>query len=497
MGRVKIGRVLVANRGEIAARIARSCRELGIETVLARAEDDHVPPVSRLFDKVVSLGRGTVAETYLNVGRIVDLAREVEADAIHPGYGFLSERAAMAAATEDAGMIFIGPSAGVIEKMGSKAEARQLMQKLGVPVVPGYDGDDQSTERLQAEAKRVGFPLLVKASAGGGGKGMKLVTAADQLEGAIASARREAEKSFGDGTLLLERFVTNPRHIEFQIFGDGEGNVVHLFERDCSVQRRHQKVIEESPAPNYPDGLRKRMAEAAISGAAGIGYRNAGTVEFIVSGDDFFFLEMNTRLQVEHPVTELVVGTDLVKAQIAVASGEGLPWRQEDLSQRGHAIECRIYAEDPDQGYLPQTGMIGVYREPEGPGIRVDSGVGAGIEVGVTYDPMLAKLVCHADDREQAIARTIRALREYVILGTKTNIGHLRRIIEHEQFGAGEHDTTFIATHEDELAKHPTKSTWAVAAMLDNAVRTTTRSGEESEAQALPTVWERLGNWGR
>ena len=492
-----IRRVLVANRGEIAARIARSCREMGIETVLARAERDHVPPVSRLFDRVVSLGDGTVAETYLNVDRIIDLARESEADAIHPGYGFLSERASMAAATEDAGMIFVGPPAKVIEAMGSKSEARRLMKGLGVPVVPGYDGDDQSLERLVAEAPGVGFPLLVKASAGGGGKGMKLVESPAQLEGAIASARREAEKSFGDGTLLLERFVTNPRHVEFQIFGDGEGDVVHLFERDCSVQRRHQKVIEESPAPHYPDELRQRMAQAAVQAAAGVGYRNAGTVEFIVSGDEFFFLEMNTRLQVEHPVTELVVGTDLVRAQLTVASGQGLPWRQEELRQRGHAIECRIYAEDPDQGYLPQTGVIGRYREPEGPGIRVDSGVGEGTEIGVTYDPLLAKLICHAADREHAIERTIRALREFVVLGTNTNIGHLRRILEHEQFRAGEHDTTFIGRHEDQLQKRAGDEAWAIAAVLDHVVRKPGGERATGRPAALPTVWEGLGNWGR
>lgn len=494
---MKIGRVLIANRGEIAARIARTCRELGIETVLARAENDQVPIVARLFDRVVSLGEGMVAETYLNVDRIIDVARQTGADAIHPGYGFLSERAEMSAAAEDAGIIFVGPTAGVIEKMGSKSEARRLMHALDVPVVPGYDGEEQSVERLKREADTIGFPLLVKASAGGGGKGMKLVESSGQLEGALESARREAEKSFGDGTLLLERFMTEPRHIEFQIFGDGQGDVVHLFERDCSVQRRHQKVIEESPAPRYSQDLRERMARAAISAAAGIGYRNAGTVEFIVSGNDFFFLEMNTRLQVEHPVTELVVGTDLVRAQLAVASGEGLPWKQEDLSQRGHAIECRIYAEDPDQGYLPQTGVIGRYREPEGPGVRVDSGVGEGTEIGVTYDPLLAKLVCHASDRDHAIERTIRALGEFVILGTTTNIGHLRRIIEHEQFRAGMHDTTFISKRESQLEKVPGDALWAVAAVLDHRVRKRTEPGTAGGRADLPSVWERMGNWGR
>jgi acetyl/propionyl-CoA carboxylase alpha subunit len=496
LDRLSIRRVLVANRGEIAARIARSCREMGVESVLARAEDDLVAPVARLFDQVVSLGSGAVAETYLDVSRIIDAARRSGADAIHPGYGFLSERAELAAAAEEAGITFIGPGPEVMRQMGSKTEARRRMASLGIPVVPGYDGEEQSIEALEREAEKTGYPLLVKASAGGGGKGMKLVEDPSQFRTAVESARGEAERFFGDGTLLLERFVTRPRHVEVQVFADDHGNVVHLFERDCSIQRRHQKVIEESPAPAFSEDLRERMTGAALRAASGIGYRNAGTVEFIVSEDEFFFLEMNTRLQVEHPVTELVVGADLVRAQIEVAAGNPLPWRQEELSQRGHAIECRIYAEDPDNGYLPQAGVIGRYREPEGPGIRVDSGVAEGTEITVRYDPLLAKLICWADTREHCIDRISRALAEFVVLGTRTNIGHLGRIIRHPEFREGVYDTTFIDAQGAELDRKRDEDLWIIAAVLDE---TTGRSHEpmSRKDQRRETVWERLGAWGR
>src|ERR1051325_3332650 len=394
-----INKLLVPNRGEIAVRIARACREMGIVSVLGHADGDEVPFVRRHFDQSVSLGRG-----YLDVARVIDAARASGADAIHPGYGFLSERAELAAACEDAKIIFVGPKSSSIAAMGSKAESRHLMQRLGVPVIPGYDGEDQGS--LAEKAARIGFPLLVKASAGGGGKGMRIVRAAGELQSSIESARREAKKAFGDDRLLLERYIEEPRHVEFQIFGDGRGEIVHLFERDCSIQRRHQKVVEETPAPRYSDELRQRMAEAAVAAARGVGYRNAGTVEFIVTPDgEFYFLEMNTRLQVEHPITEQVVGVDLVHAQIDVAGGKPMPWTQSDLRQRGHAIEVRVYAEDPDDRFLPQSGTIAFYAEPAGPGVRVDAGVTQGSEVGVSYDPMLAKLVCHAESREACIDR--------------------------------------------------------------------------------------------
>ncbi|HEU4886452.1 MAG TPA: biotin carboxylase N-terminal domain-containing protein, partial [Thermoanaerobaculia bacterium] len=460
-----IEKLIVPNRGEIAVRIARACREMGIVSVLAHAEDDDVRFVRRFFDEDVSLGRGDARATYLDVARVIDAARRSGAQALHPGYGFLSERAELAAACEDAGIVFVGPKASSIAAMGSKAEARQLMQSLGVPVVPGYDGDEQSLETLTREASRIGFPLLVKASAGGGGKGMKIVRAPEELQAAIESAAREAMKAFGNDRLLLERYIEEPRHVEFQIFGDGQGNVVHLFERDCSIQRRHQKVVEETPAPRYPDELRQRMAAAAIAAARGVDYRNAGTVEFIVTPEgEFYFLEMNTRLQVEHPVTELVAGVDLVRAQIDVAGGKPMPWTQDELRQRGHAMQVRVYAEDPDDRFLPQSGTIAQYAEPSGPGVRVDAGVMRGSNIGVKFDPMLSKLICYAANRDTCIDRMQRALRDYVILGTKTNLSWLRRVISHAAFREGLVSTRFIAEHEQELAPRVPEVIPAIAA---------------------------------
>jgi 3-methylcrotonyl-CoA carboxylase alpha subunit len=492
-----IRRVIVPNRGEIAVRIARACRESGIESVLAHSESDDVRFVQRYFDHTVGLGEGDARATYLDVGKIIDAARASGSDALHPGYGFLSERAELAAACDSAGIVFIGPTAASIEAMGSKAEARQLMKRLGVPVVPGYDGDEQNDATLAGEAERVGFPLLVKASAGGGGKGMKIVRQSSELAPALESARREAAKAFGNDRLLLERYLERPRHVEFQIFGDGEGRVVHLFERDCSIQRRHQKVIEESPAPRYSDELRQRMSEAAVRAAEGVRYRNAGTVELIVTPEgEFYFLEMNTRLQVEHPVTEQVLGIDLVRAQLEVAGGRPLPWRQGQLSQRGHAIEARIYAEDPDDRFLPQSGTIEAWREPSGPGIRVDAGIDTGSVVQVNFDPMLAKVIGWGETRDAAIARLARALGEMTLLGIRTNIGYLRRILLHPAFVAGEVSTAFIPEHEKELERIVPDEAFAVAAALSHvaAKPLPQRAGNHA---AAATVWDRVGAWGR
>jgi acetyl-CoA carboxylase biotin carboxylase subunit len=492
-----IEKLIVPNRGEIAVRIARACREMGIVSVLAHAEDDDVRFVRRFFDEEVSLGRGDARATYLSVDRVIDAARTSGAQALHPGYGFLSERAELAAACEDAGLVFVGPKASSIAAMGSKAEARHLMQSLGVPVVPGYDGEDQSLEILTREASRIGFPLLVKASAGGGGKGMKIVRASDELQPAIESAAREAMKAFGNDRLLLERYIEEPRHVEFQIFGDGNGNVVHLFERDCSIQRRHQKVVEETPAPRYSDELRQRMAAAAIAAARGVDYRNAGTVEFIVTPEmDFYFLEMNTRLQVEHPVTELVTGVDLVRAQIDVAGGKPMPWTQDELRQRGHAMQVRVYAEDPDDRFLPQSGTIAHYAEPSGPGVRVDAGVMRGSTIGVKFDPLLSKLICYAEDRDTCIDRMRRALRDYVILGTKTNLSWLRRVISHDAFRAGEVSTRFIADHEADLAPQIPELVPAIAATIASAPRNRGESTNVS-SPSQTSVWDQLGVWGR
>jgi 3-methylcrotonyl-CoA carboxylase alpha subunit len=489
-----IHRLLIPNRGEIAVRIARACREAGIESVLGYSEADDIRYVRRYCDDAVPLGSGDARATYLNVNRVIDAARRCGADAIHPGYGFLSERAALASACDDAGIVFIGPKASSIAAMGSKAASRHLMQRLGVPVVPGYDGEEQSTDVLTAEAAQIGFPLLVKASSGGGGKGMKIVRSPGELRPAIESAQREAKKSFGDDRLLLERYIEEPRHIEFQIFGDGNGNVVHLFERDCSIQRRHQKVIEETPAPNYSDDLRQRMAAAAVAAARGVDYRSAGTVEFIVTPEnDFYFLEMNTRLQVEHPITEEVTGVDLVRAQLAVAAGGPLPWRQDDLRQRGHAIEVRIYAEDPDDRFLPQSGTIAFYREPSGPGVRVDAGVTQGTEIGVSFDPMLAKLICYAESRDAAIDRLDRALRDYIVLGTKTNISWLRRVVTHPAFREGRISTQFIEDHQKSLRRVTPEVIPAIAAVLSSAQR----PAATNRVSGVASVWDSVGEWGR
>ncbi|MGK2856835.1 MAG: acetyl-CoA carboxylase biotin carboxylase subunit [Thermoanaerobaculia bacterium] len=491
-----IRRLLVPNRGEIAVRIARSCREMGITSILACAEDDRATAFARSFDEVVSLGEGDARETYLNVEKIIDAARASGADAIHPGYGFLSERKSLAVACESAGVIFIGPRPDAIELMGSKSASRALMENLGVPVVPGYSGEDHSDAALIRESERVGFPLLVKASAGGGGKGMKIVAGPEELPLAIESGRREALKAFGDDRLLIERYIERPRHIEFQVFGDGEGNVIHLFERDCSIQRRHQKIVEESPATSFSAELRARMADAAVRAAAGVRYRSAGTVEFILDRDgSFYFLEMNTRLQVEHPVTEMVLGVDLVRAQIEVAQGNPVPWRQDELVQRGHAIECRIYAEDPDNGFLPQTGEVAYYREPSGAGIRVDSGIEAGSVVSVKYDPLLSKLIAHAETRELAIARLGRALDEYRILGTKTNLPYLRRIAGHAAWARGEVGTHFVAEHEADLKPRALEGAVEIAAVISASGASAPARG--GGLRAVASVWDTIGEFPR
>ncbi|MBI2214241.1 MAG: biotin carboxylase [Acidobacteria bacterium] len=497
MGDRLIRRLMVPNRGEISVRIARSCREMGITSILACAEDDRTTAFARAFDEIVSLGEGDARDTYLDVEKIVEAARASRADAIHPGYGFLSERKALAVACEAAGVIFIGPRPDAIELMGSKSASRALMERLGVPVVPGYSGEDHSDATLVRESARIGFPLLVKASAGGGGKGMKIVARPEDLAAAIESGRREALKAFGDDRLLIERYIERPRHVEFQVFGDGEGNVLHLFERDCSLQRRHQKIVEESPAPRFSDELRERMADAAIRAAAGVRYRSAGTVEFILGADgSFYFLEMNTRLQVEHPVTEMVLGVDLVRAQIELANGHSMPWKRDDLSQRGHAIECRIYAEDPDNGFLPQSGKVAHYREPSGAGVRVDSGIEEGSVVSVKYDPLLSKLIVHAETRELAIARLRRALDDFTILGTKTNLPYLRRIVRHEAWIRGEVGTHFVAEHEADLLPRAVDGAAEIASVLI-ASAGVEPSRRDTRRQALPSVWETVGEFSR
>jgi acetyl-CoA carboxylase biotin carboxylase subunit len=492
-----IRRLLVANRGEIAVRVIRACRELGIETVAVYSEADRAAVHARLADVAVPLGPAPAAESYLSVARLLEAARNTRADSVHPGYGFLAENAGFAAACEEAGLCFVGPPAPVIAQMGSKIEARARAIEAGLPVVPGETPEAQDDVSLGAAAGRVGFPLLVKASAGGGGKGMRVVRDPRDLADACASARHEAAGAFGDATLYLERLLDRPSHVEVQVFGDSAGHVVHLFERDCSIQRRHQKIIEESPAPWLPAGLRGRMGEAAVALARHIGYRNAGTMEFLVEGRDdhahFYFLEMNTRLQVEHPVTEAVAGVDLVHAQLRVASGEPLPWSQDRLAQRGHAIECRIYAEDPASDFLPQAGPLAVYREPQGPGIRVDSGVVEGDEVSIYYDPLLAKLVASGEGREAARRRMLAALRRFAVLGIKTNIPFLIRVLEHERFGEAAIDTSFL-----DREGHPLSASTVgpgLQAALAAAAAHDGRADPGAAAPAAPDPWDRLQGW--
>jgi 3-methylcrotonyl-CoA carboxylase alpha subunit len=438
-------KILIANRGEIAVRIIRACRELGIASVAVYSEADRRALHARLADEAVLIGPAPVAQSYLSIERILQAARETGAEAIHPGYGLLSENAEFARRVEEAGLVFIGPPAEAIEAMGDKGRARERMQAAGVPVVPGYQGPDDAASLARA-AEGLGYPLLVKAAAGGGGKGMRVVADPGEFEEAAAAARREAQHAFGDGRLILERYIARARHIEFQILADAHGNTLHLFERECSVQRRHQKIIEETPSPLLDAALRARMGAAAVAAAEAVLYQNAGTIEFIVDPKtgDFYFLEMNTRLQVEHPVTELVTGHDLVQWQIRVAAGERLPFRQADLSQRGHAIECRLYAEDPANNFLPATGPVLRFVEPRGPGVRVDAGVTSGDEISIHYDPLVAKISVWAEDRAQAVRRMAAALRETVLLGLTHNGQFLQDVLATAEFQAGNVYTTWV-----------------------------------------------------
>jgi len=442
--------VLIANRGEIACRIIRSARRMGLRTVAVYSEADRGALHVRLADEAVEIGPAEARRSYLDIERILEAARSTTAQAIHPGYGFLSENAGFARACEAAGIVFVGPPASAIERMGSKSEARLLMAAAGVPVLPGYDGDDQGDDVLEAQARQLGFPLLVKPTAGGGGKGMRVVRGAGELIDALASSRREASKAFGDPRLLLERFVEKGRHVEIQVFADKHGGALHLFERDCSLQRRHQKVIEEAPAPRLDDPTRSAMGEAAVAAARAVGYVGAGTVEFLYDGRGFYFLEMNTRLQVEHPVTEMITGLDLVEWQLRVAGGERLPLAQSQVTQRGHAIEARLYAEDPERGFLPSTGRITrLHFPPEDAHLRVDAGVGEGDEVTIYYDPMIAKLIAWGADRPEAMDRLRSALAATEIEGVRTNARFLWEILGHEAVRAGDLSTRLL---ESELA---------------------------------------------
>ncbi|UUX50901.1 acetyl-CoA carboxylase biotin carboxylase subunit [Nisaea acidiphila] len=449
--------LLIANRGEIACRIARTAKAMGIRTVAVYSEADASAQHVAAVDAAYPIGPAEAAKSYLDIPRLIETARFAGADAIHPGYGFLSENAGFAKACAEAGIVFVGPDVPAIEAMGSKAAAKEIMARAAVPLVPGYHGGEQDIGILKKEALAIGFPVLLKASAGGGGKGMRVVESEPDLEAEIAAAKREAKAAFGDDRMLIEKYLTRPRHVEVQVFADRHGNVVHLFERDCSVQRRHQKVVEEAPAPGLAEEIRSAMAEAAVNAAKAIDYVGAGTVEFIMDEDgSFYFMEMNTRLQVEHPVTEMITGQDLVAWQLRVAEGHVLPLSQGEIRPNGHAVEVRIYAEDPARDFLPQTGHLTRLAFPaEEDGIRVDSGVVEGDAVTVHYDPMIAKLIAHGRDRTEALRKLSRALEETRIAGLANNVAYLKRIVDHPAFAAGELDTRFIERHGADLAAPP------------------------------------------
>jgi acetyl-CoA carboxylase biotin carboxylase subunit len=489
-------RILIANRGEIAVRVIRACRELGIPSVAVYSDADAAAPHALLADRAVRIGPAAAADSYLSIPAIVKAAGESGADAIHPGYGFLSENAAFATACVQAGITFIGPPGEVIDRLGSKIAARAVAQRAGVPVVPGETPADQSGAAIAASARKVGFPVLLKPSAGGGGIGMKTIREERALAAAIEQARREAAAAFGDGTLYVERLIERPRHVEIQVLADDHGNVVHLFERECSIQRRHQKVVEETPSPALTPALRQRMGDAAVALARAAGYRNAGTVEFLLDGTgdaaSFYFLEVNTRLQVEHPVTERVTGVDLVHAQIAVARGDALPWTQRSLSQRGHAIEVRVYAEDPSKNDLPQAGPLLLYREPSMPGIRIDSGVIEGGEIGVHYDPLIAKLIADGETRDIARRRAVEALRHYPILGIRTNVAFLIELLEHPRFVAGDLDTRFLDVEGAAIRGRSAPPIPPEAVDVSNAISATPDQPRRSGEPAKADVWDVL-----
>ena len=490
-------KILIANRGEIACRVIATARRLGVATVAVYSEADAGARHTRLADEAWPIGPAPARQSYLVAETILDVARRSGAEAVHPGYGFLSENAGFATACAEAGVVFIGPPASAIRAMGSKAESKALMERSGVPLVPGYHGEAQDLPVLDAAAARIGYPVLIKASAGGGGKGMRIVGSADEIEAAIEGAKREALASFGDDRVLVEKYLTRPRHIEIQVFADTRGNTVSLFERDCSIQRRHQKVIEEAPAPGMDPARRAAMGEAAVAAARAVGYVGAGTVEFIAEGDAFYFMEMNTRLQVEHPVTEMVTGLDLVEWQLRVAAGEPLPLGEDRLGLRGHAIEARVYAEDPARDFLPAVGTLVHLRQPrEVPGrVRVDTGVVRGDRITPNYDPMIAKLIVWGEDRPAAVRQLAAALAEYEVVGATTNLGLLRAIAGHPAYAAAELDTGFIARHAADLlpagaaepgAEAVETAVWAAAALTVVQDR---RAAVEAQARATGDPW--------
>ncbi len=490
-------KILIANRGEIAMRIMATCAEMGIRTVAVYSEADRNALHVMEADEAVCLGPSEPSESYLNMEKIIAAAKETEAEAIHPGYGFLAENASFAGLCSRAGIVFIGPAARSIHDLGDKTVARRMMMKGGVPVIPGMMEPQTDPGILKGEAEKIGYPVLIKAAAGGGGKGMRVVNSPGDFTEAAASASREAANAFGNGSVYLEKYIAKPRHVEFQILADSHGNVVHLFERECSIQRRHQKIIEESPSLALTPQIRESMGMAAVAAARTANYVNAGTVEFLLDRDgSFYFMEVNTRLQVEHPVTEMITGVDLVRHQIEIAQGGRLGLSQKDITARGHAMECRIYAEDPLSSFLPCPGTISFVREPQAPGIRTDTGIYSGCEVPMEYDPILSKLITHAATRQECIARMVRALKEYVILGVLTPIPFLIDILSSEPFLKGETYTDFIDTHfSDWSPQLDGIETAALAFIVDDLAMRGKKKAVAVQDEEAGSPWQTLGNF--
>ncbi len=493
-------KILVANRGEIAVRVIRACREMGIASVAVYSEADRSSLHVQMADEAVLIGPPPAVESYLAVDRIVEAVRATGAEAVHPGYGFLAENPAFARRLEEEGIVFIGPNSRALALVGDKVQARQTMSEAGIPVIPGMKSVAASIDQCAREALRIGYPVMIKASAGGGGKGMRIVGSEEELRPALEAGMREAKSAFGDDSIYLEKYIEEPRHVEFQVLADNQGNIVHLFERECSIQRRHQKIVEETPSTALTPELRKAMGEAAKKALQVAGYNNAGTVEFLLDRNrNFYFLEVNARLQVEHPITELVCGIDLVHEQIRIAAGEALGIKQKDLNQRGQAIECRIYAEDPAAGFLPSSGKIVFLKEPQGPGVRVDSGIYSGYEVPIYYDPILAKLIVWAPTRRLAIARMRAALEDYVIMGIQTTIPFLRDVVSHPSFLSGETTTNFIPRHfenwqENRAGDEALQLALALAAFYE-LNRPPGAPPPTIRARDLSSPWKTLGAW--
>jgi acetyl-CoA carboxylase biotin carboxylase subunit len=492
-------KILVANRGEIAVRIMRTAEEMGVKTVAVYSEADRRALHVLNGDETYFLGEADPLSSYLNIDKIIQAAKECGAEAIHPGYGFLAENSTFANRVAEEGLVFIGPPGDVLARVGDKTQARRIMAKCNVPIIPGMTASEADPDKLAKAAEEMGYPVLIKASAGGGGKGMRIVASPEQIGEAASLAASEALGAFGDGSIYLEKYLEKPRHVEFQILGDTHGNVVHLFERECSVQRRHQKIIEETPSPALTENLRARMSEAALAAARASGYVNAGTVEFLLDRNgEFYFLEVNARLQVEHPITEMTTGMDLVRRQLEVAAGEPLPFTQEEISRKGHAIECRIYAEDAEADFMPSPGRILYVRSAEGPGVRYDHGLYSGFEVPVQYDPILAKLIVWAEDRPSACDRMVRALKESVVLGVKTPIEFLIDVVSSEAFRSGETHTHFIEDNFSHWRPNTAGDVTAALVFTVNemlGIRQLSASGNVSERSELPSPWQTLGSW--